>query len=57
MLCRNGGGWETADMVRRYARLTADHLAPYAKRLCALRVVACEADDTNRAHVQENSAR
>ncbi len=49
------GGWETADMVRRYAHLTADHLAPYAERLCALRVVPCEADDTNRAHVQDSS--
>ena len=33
------GGWETADMVRRYAHLSAEHLAPYAERLCALRVV------------------
>ena len=33
------GGWESAEMVRRYAHLTAEHLAPYADRLCALRVV------------------
>ncbi len=33
------GGWESAEMVRRYAHLSADHLAPYADRLCALRVV------------------
>ena len=26
-------------MVRRYAHLAADHLAPYAERLCALRAV------------------
>jgi integrase len=30
------GGWESADMVRRYAHLAADHLAPYANRLAAL---------------------
>jgi integrase len=28
------GGWESAKMVRRYAHLAADHLAPYAERLC-----------------------
>lgn len=33
------GGWESAEMVRRYAHLPADHLAPYADRLCAWRVV------------------
>ena len=27
------GGWESAEMVRRYAHLAADHLAPYAERL------------------------
>jgi hypothetical protein len=32
------GGWESPEMVRRYAHLSADHLAPYADRLCALRV-------------------
>jgi hypothetical protein len=26
-------------MVRQYAHLSADHLAPYADRLCALRSV------------------
>jgi integrase len=30
------GGWQSADMVRRYAHLSAVHLAPYADRLCAL---------------------
>lgn len=29
------GGWESPDMVRRYAHLAADHLAPYAERLCS----------------------
>ena len=33
------GGWESAEMVRRYAHLAADHLAPYAERLGALRAV------------------
>lgn len=30
------GGWESGEMVRRYAHLAADHLAPYADRLTAL---------------------
>jgi len=29
------GGWESAEMVRRYAHLSADHLAPWADRLSA----------------------
>ena len=28
------GGWSSAEMVRRYAHLAADHLAPYAEKLC-----------------------
>jgi hypothetical protein len=43
------GGWESAEMVRRYAHLTAEHLAPYADRLCALRVVEESADGTIKA--------
>jgi len=27
------GGWESPEMVRRYAHLAADHLSPYAERL------------------------
>ncbi|MHB8455853.1 MAG: tyrosine-type recombinase/integrase, partial [Acidiferrobacterales bacterium] len=27
------GGWETTEMVRRYAHLSAEHLAPYAERI------------------------
>lgn len=27
------GGWESAEMVRKYAHLAADHLTPYADRL------------------------
>ena len=33
------GGWESAEMVPRYAHLAADHLAPYAERLCAARAM------------------
>lgn len=30
------GGWESPEMVRRYAHLSADHLAPYADKLSGL---------------------
>jgi integrase len=40
------GGWESSEMVRRYAHLAAEHLAPYADRLCALRVAAVPDDGT-----------
>ena len=43
------GGWESPEMVRRYAHFGADHLAPYAERLCALRAVAAKNDGTNKA--------
>ena len=33
------GGWETALMVRRYAHLSAEHLAPYAEKIGRPRVV------------------
>jgi integrase len=33
------GGWESPEMVRRYAHMSAEHLAPYADRLCELKVV------------------
>ena len=38
------GGWESSEMVRRYAHYAAEHLAPYADRLCALRVVEAAGD-------------
>jgi integrase len=38
------GGWESPEMVRRSAHLAAEHLAPYADRLCALRVVEAAED-------------
>jgi integrase len=34
------GGWESVEMVRRYAHLAADHLAPFADRLSALSVTS-----------------
>ncbi|HET7730767.1 MAG TPA: tyrosine-type recombinase/integrase, partial [Usitatibacter sp.] len=40
------GGWESPEMVRRYAHFSADHLAPYAERLAALRVVDVGTDPT-----------
>jgi len=47
------GGWETADMVRRYAHLAAEHLAPYADRLTALRVVGSDLEVTNLAQPEK----
>ena len=36
------GGWVSAEMVRRYAHLAADHLAPYAnRRIGSVRWVPC----------------
>ena len=43
------GGWQSPEMVRRYAHLAADHLAPFAERLGAVRAVAIEDDGTNTA--------
>jgi len=40
------GGWESADMVRRYAHLAPDHLAKFAERLSRPRAVG----RTNLAH-------
>jgi len=40
------GGWESPEMVRRYAHLAADHLAPYAERLGALRDMNAEIHGT-----------
>lgn len=36
------GGWESSEMVRRYAHLAADHLAPFADRLSGFRMPALE---------------
>ena len=37
------GAWETAEMVRRYAHLSSEHLAQYVERFSPLRVVGREA--------------
>ncbi len=36
------GAWETAEMVRRYAHLSSEHLAQYVERFSPLRVVGRE---------------
>ena len=48
------GGWELAETVRRYANLAADHLAPYAERLCAALAVEHETV-AGFGHSPENS--
>ena len=47
------GAWESPEMVRRYAHLTTEHLAPYAERLSALRLVDAGDADTNLAQRQK----
>jgi integrase len=44
------GGWESADMVRRYAHLAPDHLAEFAERLSRPRAIA----GTKLAHQQDD---
>jgi hypothetical protein len=41
------GGWQSAEMVRRYAHLAADHLAPYAETLCKPLTAVSQTLDTN----------
>lgn len=41
------GGWASTEMVRRYAHLAADHLAPYAQRLGEVRARAAQAHGTD----------
>src|SRR5205807_10254623 len=47
------GGWESPEMVRRYAHLAADHLAPYADRLVGLQDVTGEIHGTNPSQCQK----
>ena len=50
------GGWESAEMVRRYAHLSADHLSEYAERIALPRVVQGTnlAQGPERREVQES---
>jgi len=41
------GGWSSAEMVRRYAHLAADHLSPHAEKLCRPLTVVPETLGTN----------
>jgi hypothetical protein len=43
------GGWSSVEIVRRYAHLAADHLAPFAERLC----VACRGTPHNYVTVRK----
>ena len=40
------GGWSSAEMVRRYAHLAADHLSPYAEKLCRPLTAVTQSLDT-----------
>jgi integrase len=41
------GGWASTEMVRRYAHLAADHLAPHAERLSRIRTEVVQPHGTN----------
>jgi beta-glucosidase/6-phospho-beta-glucosidase/beta-galactosidase len=43
------GGWESEEMVRRYARFSPEHLSPYADRLRGVGVAKENADGANVA--------
>jgi integrase len=43
------GGWESVEMVRRYAHLSSEHLAGYVDRLSAFHVVGDEPDSYDLA--------
>jgi integrase len=44
------GGWESPEMVRRYAHLTAEHLAPYADRLGAVLAERIHGTNPSQCH-------
>jgi len=50
-------GWESAEIVRRYAHLSEDHLARFAERLRALRAVNSKAHGTILAYPKKQRAR
>lgn len=43
------GGWESVEMVRRYAHLSSEHLTEYVDRLSAFRVVEADQDSYDLA--------
>jgi integrase len=47
------GGWESPEMVRRYAHLSVEHLALYADRLGEVQVVAERIHGTNPSQCSE----
>ncbi|WP_408605675.1 tyrosine-type recombinase/integrase [Methylosarcina fibrata] len=55
------GGWESVEMVRRYAHFSSDHLADYVERLSGLRAVSDQVDGYdlatgNNQGVKKNNA-
>ena len=48
------GGWETVDMVRRYAHLSAEHTAHYAERVCITPSSTQIAENTNLAQIESD---
>lgn len=49
------GGWESTEMVRRYAHFSSEHLAPYADRLVALRNESEHANGTNMTQSEKQA--
>jgi beta-glucosidase/6-phospho-beta-glucosidase/beta-galactosidase len=43
------GGWESEEMVRRYAHFSPEHLTPFADRLRGVGSLVETADGTNTA--------
>lgn len=50
------GGWETVDMVRRYAHLAAEHTAQYAERVSRSFTENDHSAGTNLAHAERSDA-
>jgi len=51
------GGWKTAEMVRRYAHLSAEHLAEHAARIGGLGIEKAHASDSSDASDNETAAK
>lgn len=49
------GGWESTEMVRRYAHFASEHLAPYADRLVALQDRSEHANGTNMTQSEKQA--